>query len=77
MNKFMKANRKIEKVVVSGYKAIENGVVSGYKAIEDGVVDGYKKIENRFVEAFLTPDDDSAQGEINTGVNNQWKKRGE
>lgn len=59
MNKFVKANKKIEKAVVSGYKAIENGVVDGYKAIEDGVVGGYKKIENKFVEAFLTPDDDS------------------
>jgi len=70
MNKFMKANKKIEKAVVSGYKAIEDGVVSGYKAIEDGVVGGYKKIENKFVETFLTPDDDSSQKEADGGGTN-------
>ena len=57
MNKLMKANKKIEKAVVGGYKAIENGVVSGYKAMEDGVVNGYKKLEDKFVEAFLAPDE--------------------
>ena len=57
MNKLKNANRKIEKAVVSGYKAIENGVVSGYKAIENGVVKGYKKIEDKFVDTFLTDDD--------------------
>jgi len=47
MNKLMKANKEIEKAVVSGYKAIENGVVGSYK-----------KIEDKFVEAFLTEDSD-------------------
>jgi hypothetical protein len=42
----MKANKGIERAVVSGYKAIENGVVGGYKKIEDA-----------FVKTFLTPDD--------------------
>ena len=56
MNKLSKANKKIEKAVVSGYKTIENGVVSGYKAVEDGVVNGYRKIEKKFVESFLTSD---------------------
>ena len=56
MNKFMKAQKKIEEAVVSGYKAIENGVVSGYKKMEDGIVGGYKKIEDKFTNAFLTPD---------------------
>jgi len=42
MNKLMKAEKKIEDAVVSGYKSIENGVVSGYK-----------KIEDKFVETFL------------------------
>jgi len=65
----VKANKKIEKAVVSGYKAIENGVVGGYKKIEDGVVGGYKKIENKFVEAFLTPDDEAACVEAHTGTN--------
>jgi len=49
----MENQKKIEKTVVSGYKAIEDGVVSGYKKIEDGVVGGYKKIENKFVDTFL------------------------
>ncbi len=60
MNKFMKAQKKIEEAVASGYKAIENGVVSGYKKMEDGVVGSYKKIEDKFTNAFLTPDADSA-----------------
>lgn len=64
MNKFMKVNKKIEKAVLSGYKAIEDGVVSGYKAIENGAVSNYKKIENKFVESFLTPDDDGVPNEI-------------
>ena len=57
MNKFMKANKKIEKTVVSGYEMIKDSVISGYKTIEDDVVSGYKKIENRFVDEFLAPDD--------------------
>ncbi|MEM5767476.1 MAG: hypothetical protein AAGU32_04210, partial [Bacillota bacterium] len=57
MNKFMKVNKKIEKAVVSGYKAIEEGVVGTYQKVEDGVVSSYRKIEDKFVEAFLTPDD--------------------
>jgi len=70
MNKFMKTNKKIEKAVVSGYKAIEDGVVGTYQKVEDGVVGGYKKIEDKFVEAFLTPDD--ADGEkANAGASNQ------
>jgi len=53
MEKFIEANKKIEKAVVDGYKVIENGVVDGYKAVEDGVVTGYKKIEKWFVETFM------------------------
>ena len=51
-NKLMDANKKIEKLVVGGYKAIE-----------DGVVGGYKKIEDKFVNAFLTSEetDEAAQ----------------
>jgi hypothetical protein len=59
MSKLTETQKKVEKGVVTGYKAIENGVVSGYKAIEDGVVSGYKAIENKFVETFLTPEPDS------------------
>ena len=66
MNKFMKANKEIEKAVVSGYKNIEDSVVSGYKSIEDGFVGGYKKIENKFVETFLTPDDESSSEEVHS-----------
>ena len=70
MNKFMKANKEIEKGVVSGYQAIEDGIVSGYKAVEDGVVAGYKKIEEKFVRAFLSPDDeaDGQAGEPKEGA---------
>ena len=60
MNQFMKANKKIEKAVVSGYQAIEDGVVGTYQKVENSVVGGYKKIEDKFVEAFLTPDVDGA-----------------
>ena len=38
-------------------KKIEKAVVSGYKAVENGVVNGYKKIEDKFVSTFLTDDD--------------------
>jgi hypothetical protein len=61
MNKFVKANKKIENAVVSGYKSIENAVVSGYKAVEDCVVGGYKNIENKFVDTFLTDDDSTEE----------------
>ena len=56
MEKLIKANKKIEEVVVESYKAIENGVVTSYKAIEDGVVSGYKKIEKWFTETFNLSD---------------------
>ena len=69
MNKFMKANKKIEKAVVSGYKSIENGVVGGYQKIEDGVVGGYKKMEDKFVDAFLKPDG-ADQKKADAGTNN-------
>ena len=42
MDKFIEANKKIEKAVVDGYKAVE-----------DVVVTGYKKIEKWFVETFM------------------------
>ena len=60
MNKFVEANKKIEKTVVSGYKTVEHGVVGAYQKIEDSVVGGYKKIEDKFVNAFLAPDETSA-----------------
>lgn len=76
MNKFMKANKKIEKAVVSGYKAIEDGVVGTYQKVEDGVVGGYKKIEDKFVEAFLTPDDaDQEKADASTSDQNDEKER--
>ena len=67
MNKFMKANKEIEKAVVTGYKAIEHSVVSGYKSIEDSVVGGYKVIENKFVESFLTPDESESEEDEKSG----------
>ena len=52
MSKFVQANKKIEKAVVSGYQKIEDTVVSGYK-----------KIEDKFVETFLTDDSDDNPAE--------------
>jgi hypothetical protein len=69
VNRFLEANKKIEKAVVTGYKAIESGVVSGYKAIEGGAVSGYKAIERKFADAFLTPDD-SNHDEATTDASN-------
>ena len=63
MNTFAKANKGIEKAVVTGYKAIETGVVSGYKAIENGVVSGYKKIEDTFVQAFAPTGEPAPQSQ--------------
>ena len=68
MNKFMKANQKIEKAVVSGYKAIEEGAISSYKAVENRFVGGYQKIEDQFVKSFLTPDEDAAQQADHAGA---------
>ena len=53
MSKLKNTNKKIEDVVVEGYKKIEKGTVDGYKKIEDGVVSGYKKIEDKFVDKFF------------------------
>jgi hypothetical protein len=78
MNKFMKANKKIEKAVVSGYKTIEDGVVGTYQKVEDGVVGSYKKIEDKFVEAFLTPGDaDQKKDDAGTSDQNDAKEREE
>ena len=49
-SKLVKANEKIEKAVVGGYKKIENAVVSGYT-----------KIEDKFVDVFLTKDGESVE----------------
>ena len=59
MENIVSAGYKVEKGIVTGYKAIENGVVTGYKAIENYVEKGYQKIEGKFVEAFLTDKKDS------------------
>ncbi len=60
MNKLMEANKKMEKAVVSGYKAIEDGVVGTYQKVEDGVVGGYeyksitvdRDIESMYVDSY-------------------------
>ncbi|MDR2448092.1 MAG: hypothetical protein LBD58_12535 [Treponema sp.] len=62
MGKLMDTQRKIEKGVVSAYKAIENSAVAGYKKIENGVVAEYMKIENGFTDAFLSPGGDTVKG---------------
>lgn len=60
-SKLVKANEKIAKSVVGGYKKIEDGVVGGYKKIEDGVVGGFKKMTDRFVDQFLTHEGESVE----------------
>lgn len=49
-SKLVKANQKIAKTVVGGYKKIESTVVSGYTKIEDKFVDAYLTHEGETVE---------------------------
>ena len=49
-SKFVKANEKIAKGVVGGYKKIENGVVGAYKKVEDAFVGKFLTHEGETVE---------------------------
>lgn len=49
-SKLVKANEKIAK-----------GVVGGYKKIESGVVGGFNKIADKFVDNFLTKEGESVE----------------
>lgn len=49
-SKLVKANEKIAK-----------GVVGGYKKIERGVVGGFNKIADKFVDNFLTKEGESVE----------------
>lgn len=60
-SKLVKANQKIAKTVVDGYKTVEGAVVSGYKKVESTVVGAYEKVENKFVDQFLTKDGESVE----------------
>ena len=60
-SKLVKANQKIAKTVVDGYKTVEEAVVSGYKKVESTVVGAYAKVENKFVDQFLTKDGESVE----------------
>ena len=60
-SKLVKANQKIAKTVVDGYKTVEGAVVSGYKKMENTVVGAYEKVENKFVDQFLTKDGESVE----------------
>lgn len=60
-SKIVKANEKISKGVVGGYKKIEEGVVNGYKKIEGGVVGGFNKIADKFVDNYLTKEGESVE----------------
>ena len=60
-SKLVKANQKIAKTVVDGYKTVEDAVVSGYKKVENTVVGAYEKVENKFVDQFLTKDGESVE----------------
>lgn len=58
-SKLVKANEKIAKTVVDGYKKVEEAVVSGYKKVENAAVGGYQKVEDSFVSRYLTRDGES------------------
>lgn len=60
-SKLVKANEKIAREVVGGYKKIEEGVVGGYKKIEEGAVNGFNKIADKFVDNFLTKEGESIE----------------
>lgn len=60
-SKLVKANQKIAKTVVDGYKTVEDAVVSGYKKVESTVLGAYEKVENKFVDQFLTKDGESVE----------------
>ena len=60
-SKLVKANQKIAKTVVDGYKTVEDAVVNGYKKVESTVVGAYEKVENKFVDQFLTKDGESVE----------------
>lgn len=60
-SKLVKANQKIAKTVIDGYKTVEDAVVSGYKKVESTVVGAYEKVENKFVDQFLTKDGESVE----------------
>lgn len=49
-SKLVKANQKIAKEVVGGYKKIEEAVVGGYNHIADKFVDQYLTREGESVE---------------------------
>ena len=60
-SKLVKANQKIAKTVVDGYKTVEDAVVNGYKKVESTVVGAYEKVEIKFVDQFLTKDGESVE----------------
>ena len=61
MSKFVEANEKIARGVVSGYKKIENGAVSGYKRIETGAVRGFVKVMDKCVKTLFARDGESVE----------------
>lgn len=60
-SKLVKANEKVAKGVVEGYKKIEGCVVGCYKKIEDETVGGFNKIADKFVDNFLTKEGESVE----------------
>lgn len=73
-SKLIKANEKIAKKVVGGYRKVEDGVVGGYKKVEEVVVGGFQKIEDAFVDQYLTHEDESV-GEAKKRLNAEKKAR--
>ena len=60
-SKLVKANEKIAKEVVGGYKKIEESVVDVYKKIEEGAVSGFGRFADRFVDSFLTKEGETVE----------------
>ena len=61
MSKFARANEKLARKVVEGYKKIEDSVVGGYKKIETGAVQGFDKVVDKCVEVLFAKEGESVE----------------
>lgn len=75
-SKLVKANKKIEEIVVEGYKEIENTVVGGYQKVENFFASGFENIADKFVDQYLTKDGESVE-EAKERLKNEENKRKE
>lgn len=65
-SKIVKANEKIAK-----------GVVGGYKKMEEGAVGGFNKIADKFVDNFLTREGESVEEARERLATEQWERENE